>query len=140
MHAIPASRYLPVVPTVLVFSMHGARREGNYRVPPVRSFLMTFPPFITNLTRCSSVMSASGSPETAIRSAYLPLSMDPIWSCHPSASALIDGCALKGPGRSHAGVLHQRFEVERLRPVGVGRAIGSAAHHDLHALGGGGHR
>src|SRR5580658_877973 len=53
------------------------------------SFRMTFPPFITNLTRCSSVMSTSGSLETAIKSAYLPLSMDPIWSCHPSTSALI---------------------------------------------------
>src|SRR5690348_8906424 len=37
-----------------------------------KSFRMTFPPFITNLTRWSSVMSARGSPETATRSAYLP--------------------------------------------------------------------
>ncbi len=57
---------------------------GQLLVPELRhrhqrnSFLMTFPPFITNLTRWSSVMSASGSPDTAIRSAYLPLSMDPI--------------------------------------------------------------
>ena len=34
-------------------------------------------------------------------------------------------------------MLHQRFEIERLRAVRVGRAIGAAAHHDLHSLGGG---
>ena len=49
-----------------------------FGAPAAMSFLMTLPPFITNLTRCSSVMSASGSPETATRSAYLPLSMEPI--------------------------------------------------------------
>jgi tripartite-type tricarboxylate transporter receptor subunit TctC len=52
------------------------------------SLRMIFPPFITNLTRWSSVMSASGSPETAIRSANFPFSIDPTRSCHPSASAL----------------------------------------------------
>src|SRR5439155_5879645 len=60
-----------------------------FAAPCAMSFLMIFLPFITNFTRCSSVISDSGSPETAIRSAYLPLSMDPIWSCHPRASALI---------------------------------------------------
>jgi len=41
------------------------------------SLRMILPPFITNRTRCSSVMSASGSPETAIRSANFPLSIEP---------------------------------------------------------------
>jgi hypothetical protein len=53
------------------------------------SSLIIFPPFITNLTRCSSVMSVMGSPETAIRSAYFPLSIDPICSCQPITVALI---------------------------------------------------
>src|SRR5580658_10238276 len=44
----------------------------------VRSSRITLPPFITNLTRASSVMSASGSPATATMSANLPLSMEPM--------------------------------------------------------------
>ena len=36
------------------------------------------PPFITNFTRSVSVMSSSGLPETATRSAYLPFSTYPI--------------------------------------------------------------
>jgi hypothetical protein len=43
------------------------------------SFLTTSPFFITNRTRSSSVMSATGSPETAMRSANLPGSMAPTW-------------------------------------------------------------
>jgi len=42
-----------------------------------RSFRNTRPPFITNLTRCISVTSASGLPWTAIRSANLPFSTLP---------------------------------------------------------------
>jgi hypothetical protein len=42
------------------------------------SFFTTNPPFITKRTRCISLMSVSGSPETAIRSAYLPFSTLPI--------------------------------------------------------------
>src|SRR5712691_686272 len=64
-----------------------------------RSSRTIFPPFITNLTRCSSVMSASGSPDTAMRSAYLPFSIDPTRSCHPIAVALTivaDWMALAG--------------------------------------------
>src|SRR5258705_9134784 len=52
------------------------------------SLRMILPAFMTNLTRCSSVMSASGSPDTATRSAYLPLSTDPSWFSHPITSAL----------------------------------------------------
>ena len=63
---------------LLVSCVHADR----YRVPlcmgAVKSLLTTLPPFITNLTRCSSVMSASGLPETATRSANLPLAIDPI--------------------------------------------------------------
>src|SRR5262249_50286627 len=51
------------------------------------SFLTTWPPFITKRTRLISVMSASGSPETAIRSAYLPFSTAPTRSCQPIRSA-----------------------------------------------------
>ena len=40
-----------------------------YFAADIRSFLMTSPPFITNLTRCISEMSCSGSPETAMMSA-----------------------------------------------------------------------
>jgi len=47
------------------------------------SSLMTLPSFITNLTRCSSVLSVRGSPETAIKSANFPLSIDPTQDCHP---------------------------------------------------------
>jgi hypothetical protein len=63
---------------LLVSCVHADR----YRVPlctgAVKSLRTTLPPFITNLTRCSSVMSASGLPETATRSANLPLAIDPI--------------------------------------------------------------
>ena len=46
-------------------------------MPGARSFLITAPPFITNFTRCISVMSSSGFPETAIMSANLPFSTLP---------------------------------------------------------------
>ena len=49
------------------------------------------------------------------------------------------GSALKRPHGRQAAVLHQHFEVERLRSMRVGRTVGSAAHHDLHSLGGSGH-
>src|SRR5438034_1302233 len=66
-------------------------RGMRYFVTPrPGSFPIIFPPFITNFTRCSSAISATRSPETAIRSAYLPLSMDPICSCpfQPEQTAL----------------------------------------------------
>ncbi len=44
------------------------------------SLRITSPPFITNFTRCISVISFSGSPDTAIRSANLPSSMLPTLS------------------------------------------------------------
>src|SRR6266481_5094883 len=51
------------------------------------SFLYTCPPFITNLTRSSSVMSVVGSPDTATTSANLPASREPMRSCHPMSCA-----------------------------------------------------
>jgi len=54
-------------------SRTGLHRARRY----FKSSRKTTPPFITNLTRCISVMSASGSPETATRSAYLPFSTIP---------------------------------------------------------------
>src|SRR5947207_4114203 len=47
----------------------------------VSSFLTISPPFITNLTRCISLISFRGSPATAIRSANLPFSIVPKLSC-----------------------------------------------------------
>ena len=47
------------------------------------------PPFITNLICWSIVMSVSGSPSTAIRSAYFPASTAPTRSCQPSNSAAL---------------------------------------------------
>src|SRR5204863_1254243 len=67
-------------------------QRTRYREPTVRgviSLRMILPPFITNLTRCNSVMSASGSPDTAIRSANLPFSIDPTRSSSPNTSALL---------------------------------------------------
>ena len=46
-----------------------------------KSSLITTPPFITNLTRSISVMSCSGSPEVAIRSANLSFLIAPALSC-----------------------------------------------------------
>src|SRR5438270_10225942 len=53
------------------------------------SFLMTTPPFITNLACFSAVASLRGSPGTAIMSAYFPDSRVPILACHPSNSAAL---------------------------------------------------
>src|SRR6266567_1706769 len=46
-----------------------------------------------------------------------------------------DGSALERPCRCEAAGFHQFFEVERLRTMDIGRAIGATAHHDLHARG-----
>src|SRR5258706_9409083 len=63
-------------------------RLHHRSAPRRRSFVTTLPPFITNFTRCNSVMSARGSPATAMRSANFPLSIEPTRSCHPNTSAL----------------------------------------------------
>src|SRR5262249_47047408 len=55
-----------------------------------KSFRNTWPPFMTNFTRSSSVMSLSGSPDTAIMSAYLPFSTEPMRFCQPIISAATD--------------------------------------------------
>ena len=47
----------------------------------------TAPPFITNFTRCSSVMSRVGSPATAIMSAYSPDAIAPKFCSWPSSAA-----------------------------------------------------
>jgi uncharacterized protein DUF4153 len=49
--------------------------------------LNTAPSFITNATFFSTFTSASGSPSTAIRSAYAPGAMTPSWPRRPSSSA-----------------------------------------------------
>src|SRR6185295_3954423 len=50
-----------------------------------RSFRITFPPFITNFTRCNSEISVKGFPLTATMSAYFPFSIEPTRSSHPIA-------------------------------------------------------
>ena len=47
----------------------------------------TAPPFITNFTRCSSVISRVGSPATAIMSAYSPGAIAPTFCSWPSSAA-----------------------------------------------------
>src|SRR5207247_8523401 len=47
----------------------------------------TAPPFITNFTRCSSVISRVGSPATAIMSAYSPGASAPKFCSWPSSAA-----------------------------------------------------
>ena len=64
------------------------------------SFLNTWPPFMTNFTRSSSVISAIGSPATATRSANLPASTEPTRSCHPISSRCFRSC---GPYRLRPG-------------------------------------
>src|ERR1035437_4788401 len=49
--------------------------------------LMTAPPFMTNVTRSSSVTSFNGSPATAIRSAYEPAESSPTLPLRPNRSA-----------------------------------------------------
>src|SRR6202158_4850408 len=61
--------------------------ESPYFISYFSSFLYTCPPFITNFTRSSSVMSVGGSPDTATTSANLPASSEPIRSCHPISCA-----------------------------------------------------
>ena len=51
------------------------------------SFLKMAPPFITNFTFCSSLMSFRGSPLTATRSAHFPASTVPAVSLQPNSSA-----------------------------------------------------
>src|ERR1700676_2747037 len=70
----PAGRSLPSL-------FHFLNYLEDVMVPAARSLRTTAPPFITNFTRCISVMSVSGSPATAIRSANLPFSMLPSTSC-----------------------------------------------------------
>jgi hypothetical protein len=48
-----------------------------------------WPPFITNRTRSSSLMTAIGSPATATRSANFPDSIAPMRSCQPNISAAL---------------------------------------------------
>src|SRR5438094_642488 len=47
----------------------------------------TAPPFITNFTRCSSVISRVGSPATAMISAYSPGAIAPTFCSWPSSAA-----------------------------------------------------
>src|SRR5258708_18763446 len=49
------------------------------------------------------------------------------------------GCSLDGSHWGQAAVLYQHLKVERLSPMYVGFTVGSAAHHDFHSFGGGGH-
>ena len=51
------------------------------------SFLMTSPPFMTNATCSITRMSRRESPVTAVRSAYLPGSIDPMSEERPRISA-----------------------------------------------------
>jgi hypothetical protein len=74
-HVKHSERELPRAAWASYFSVRSA--------PPLcaaKSSRTTMPPFITNFTRCISVISCSGSPETAIRSAYLPFSIVPMVS------------------------------------------------------------
>src|SRR2546428_204648 len=66
-------------------------------VPGARSFLKTSPPFITNFTRSVSLISASGSPETATMSANLPFVIDPISFRHRISVAALMVPACKAP-------------------------------------------
>src|SRR3984893_6927506 len=61
--------------------------ESPYFSAYLSSFLYTCPPFITNFTRSSSVMSVVGSPDTATTSANLPASREPMRCCHPLSCA-----------------------------------------------------
>src|SRR5262245_63295738 len=45
------------------------------------SFLYTFPPFMTNTTRRTALISSSGFPSVAMMSASMLRAIDPIWSC-----------------------------------------------------------
>src|SRR5262249_50519082 len=69
--------------------MPGVRPHHQARPELDGHFLITSPSFITKRTRSSALMSASGSPATATRSASLPGSMAPIRSCQPSICAAL---------------------------------------------------
>src|SRR5262249_2069859 len=56
---------------------HRPHLRLTFAAGPAKSLRNTCPSFITNFTRSSSVTSFVGLPETATRSAYLPLSIDP---------------------------------------------------------------
>jgi hypothetical protein len=74
-HVKHSERELPRAAWASYFSVRSA--------PPfcaVKSSRTTMPPFMTNFTRCISEISCRGSPETAIRSAYLPFSIVPMVS------------------------------------------------------------
>src|ERR1700730_18030767 len=72
-------------PTIL---SHSENYREDTIAPAARSLRTTAPPFITNFTRCISVMSVSGSPATAIMSANLPFSIVPRLSALWMISAL----------------------------------------------------
>src|SRR5262245_27138446 len=101
---------------------------------------MILPPFITNLTRCSSVMSTSGSPETAIKSAYLPFSIDPIWFCQPHDFGIDRRATLDRTYGRQAPVPDKHLKVKRLRAVRICGTVSAAAYHDLEPLRRGRHR
>ena len=72
-------------------------------VPPLgRSLCTTAPPFITKLTCSRAPISSRGLPGTAIRSANLPASIEPIRSAMPSSSAA-SAVAAEDLGWGHAG-------------------------------------
>ena len=90
----------------------------------------TCPPFITQSTVSSRVMSLVGSPCTAMRSAKSPGSIPPTRSSQPISSAAQDGGGLDGRHRRQA-----VFDVvgELASGVGVGKDAGVGAEGDLHA-------
>src|SRR2546426_322731 len=69
----------------------GAEAQGEPEEPDDKQFhyweRYTAPPFITNLTRCSSVISRVGSPATAMMSAYTPGAMAPKFCSWPRSAA-----------------------------------------------------
>src|SRR5439155_6833716 len=72
-------------------SMGGAEAQEEPEEPADKQFhyweRYTAPPFITNFTRCSSVISRVGSPATAMMSAYSPGAMAPTFWSWPSSAA-----------------------------------------------------
>ena len=96
------------------------------------SFRNTTPPFMTNFTRSISVMSGSGSPDTATRSAYLALLTMP--TCLPKSkfklSAALAGRHLQRLRGRHA-PLHVIGELKGLHAVADG--VSSAAENFLDA-------
>src|SRR5947207_2956157 len=74
---------------------------------------MTRPSFITNRIRSSSLMSAIGSPATAIRSANFPGSIDPIRSCQPNISAALVVMARMTSGAGIPNRIHDGHDSNR---------------------------